>query len=139
MGYPGAPIWDSLYRVLQPLLATLAESPLHEFGAVMAVLVVSIEFLFLVASCYYSIVRPGAPNSFLFLVVRPGAPSSVLSCSKNGMRCPRNPWSIAQTRSVWDCHVGLPPQTDPPGTTSTDRQSYGSPRQIVSGLGMSRP
>ena len=37
--------------------------------------------------------------------------------------------SNTQTRRPdWDCQFGLPPQTDPPGTTTPiDLQSYGSP------------
>ena len=59
-----------------------------------------VALLFLIASCYYIVVRPGATSSFLllvamplflvallFLVVRPGAPSSVLAPSSD----PRSP------------------------------------------------
>ena len=45
----------------------------------------------------------------------------------------QNMVNLAQTRPVWDCQDGLPPQTDPPGTTPGLISSPMAVPRVVSG------
>ena len=65
----------------------------------------------------------GPMNRKMWVLELSGASVQQLGTSKT----PKWTW-LSQTRRVWDCHVGLPPQKDPQSTTPG--RIYGSPMAV---------